>query len=572
MKALYKIFFRVWKGLALPLFVGTLLSVIVLSAGVALLGLSGWFITAAGMAGLAGAGIAFDTFRPSAGVRLFAFGRAAARYGERLTTHDATLRGLASIRVKTLAAMLRQPLWKLSQLRGSERLNHLTIDVDALDGLALRLVIPAFAAVAVFIAVFVILGWLVGYAIAGWEVGGFALGTVIIFILSLRATRRSSRMSQRAMQALRMRLIDLMRGQGELAASGRLEDWRQSVTSAQDRLQTAQGELDLIDRLGGFAISSIATFVSGGALVLGALATKGGAFDAAHTALGFFAALALFETVGPLWRGAGELGKMIDAARRLNSQFDVKEEPRPVPQEQGGVRTATSLLSFEKVSFLRGERQLFDALTFSLKAGDILAIIGASGAGKTTLLNLARGLETAAQGVIKIHGQLIENLSDNELSDHIGYLPQRTALVAGTIAENLRLAAPDATDEALQWALHIAVLDEVIAAKGGLGFRLGEAGRGLSGGEMRRLALARMILREPKILLLDEPTEGLDRKTAHLMLERLRRACPQAAILIAAHHEDEWRWANMSVTLQNSDLLNLDFVDLRQYAGIDHHL
>ena len=118
MKALYKIFFRVWKGLALPLLVGTLLSVIVLSAGVALLGLSGWFITAAGAAGLAGAGFVFDTFRPSAGVRLFAFGRAAARYGERLTTHDATLRGLASVRVKVLGAMLRQPLSEIVAAAG----------------------------------------------------------------------------------------------------------------------------------------------------------------------------------------------------------------------------------------------------------------------------------------------------------------------------------------------------------------------------------------------------------------------------------------------------------------------
>ena len=301
----------------------------------------------------------------------------------------------------------------------------------------------------------------------------------------------------------------------------------------------------MIDRLGGFGISAIATLVSGGALVLGALAAQGDAFDAAHAALGFFAALALFETVGPLWRGAGEIGKMIDAARRLNSQFDVDETPQPGPQALGNMGASTSLLSFANVGFSRDERQLFQDVSFSLGAGDIIAITGASGAGKTTLLNIARGIETASKGEIKIHGQLIGALSDDALSDHIGYLPQRTVLVAGTIAENLRLGAPDATDEALQLALDIVVLDEVVAAKGGLGFRLGESGRGLSGGEMRRLALARMILRKPDILLLDEPTEGLDRKTATIMLGRLRSACPHAAILIAAHHEDEQLWANL---------------------------
>ena len=160
MRALANIFLRVWRGELRSLALGVLLSVVTLAAGIALLGLSGWFITAAGMAGLAGAGFVFDVFRPSAGVRALAFGRAAARYGERLTTHDATLRGLAKLRVALLAAMLRRPVAELSRLRGSERLNHLTIDVDILDGLALRLVIPAVSALLIFVAAWLVLAWL----------------------------------------------------------------------------------------------------------------------------------------------------------------------------------------------------------------------------------------------------------------------------------------------------------------------------------------------------------------------------------------------------------------------------
>ncbi|HLP69168.1 MAG TPA: ABC transporter ATP-binding protein, partial [Rhizobium sp.] len=179
MRALFRVFRRVWRRRIGALIVGILLSVTVLAAGLALLGLSGWFITAAGVAGLAGAGLTFDVFRPSAGVRFLALGRAVARYGERLATHDATLKGLADLRVELLAAMLRKPPILLSRLRGSERLNRLTIDVDALDGVALRLVMPAVAAAVVLAATFFLIAWLVLPAVAVLEIGSYGLGLAL---------------------------------------------------------------------------------------------------------------------------------------------------------------------------------------------------------------------------------------------------------------------------------------------------------------------------------------------------------------------------------------------------------
>ncbi len=547
MSALAHIFLRVWRGQWQALALGTLLSVVTLAAGIALLGLSGWFITAAGMAGLAGAGLVFDVFAPSAGVRGLAFGRAAARYGERLTTHDATLRGLAALRVELLVAMLRRPVAELSRLRGSERLNHLTIDVDVLDGLALRLVIPALAALAIFVAAYLLLAWLTTPLIAAFEIASFFLGAMLAMLLTLKRTRRSSRLGQRAMQALRMRFIDMMRGQSELVVTGRLEDWRRSVMDAHVHLQRAQNEIDAADHQSVLVIAAFTTLAAGGALLLGAHAVLAGRLDAAAAAIGFFAALALFEVAAPLARGIGELGRMVDAARRIDRQL-------AMPAESAAAAFAPPVshappLALDGVSYALGERTLFEGVSFAVGAGESLALTGASGSGKTTLLNLVRGLLEAKSGTILIEGRPVQSWSSSDLARIIGYLPQRTALVSGTIVENLRLADSDATDAMLWDALRVAALDTVVVDRGGLEFRLGEGGRGLSGGERRRLALARMVLRRPHILLLDEPTEGLPHETAELVLGRLRAALPNSAILIAAHRPEERDWAQKAMSL-----------------------
>ena len=547
MRAVANVFLRVWGDQWRALALGILLSVVTLAAGIALLGLSGWFITAAGMAGLAGAGFVFDVFRPSAGVRALAFGRAAARYGERLTTHDATLRGLAALRVALLAAMLRRPVAELSRLRGSERLNHLTIDVDILDGLALRLVIPAVSALLIFVAAYLALAWLTTPAIAAFEIASLIVGVTLAMLLTLKRTRRSSRLGQRAMQALRMRFIDMMRGQSELAVSGRLEDWRQSVMDAHVRVQRAQNEIDVADHQSMFVIAAFTTLAAGGALLLGAYATLGGRLDAAAAAIGFFTALALFEVAAPLARGIGELGRMVDAARRIDRQLATPPESSVVPGRAPA--GPAPLLAFEGVGYSLGKRALFEPISFALRAGESLALTGESGSGKTTLLNLARGLLSPSYGRVLVEGRPVQSWSGTDLSRIIGYLPQRTALVSGTIVDNLKLGSPDATDDMLWQALHVAALDSVVADKGGLGFFLGESGRGLSGGEKRRLALARMVLRNPRILLLDEPTEGLAHETAETVLARLRAAFPEAAILIAAHRPEEREWAGRALSL-----------------------
>ncbi|RYC10950.1 thiol reductant ABC exporter subunit CydC [Ciceribacter ferrooxidans] len=552
MTALFRVFRRIWRRRIGALIVGILLSVAVLAAGLALLGLSGWFVTAAGAAGLAGGGLTFDVFRPSAGVRFLALGRAVARYGERLATHDATLKGLADLRVALLEAMLRKPAVLLSRLRGSERLNHLTIDVDALDGVALRLVMPAVAAAVVLAATFFLIAWLVLPSVAVLEIGSYLVGLAAALIVAARASRKPSRLAQRSAQALRMRFIDMMRGRTELAVSGRLEDYRRSVLDAHQRMQHAQSRTDLVERISALFLGLAGSVAAGGALLVGGVAASEGRIDPASAALGFFAALALVETAAPLARGIAELGKMTDAARRIEAQF--VDEPEAAPRRTALSPFASgdsSVISGHGLVYRRGNRALFEGLDFSVGRGETLALVGESGSGKTTLLNIIRGLVEPTEGIVCLEGLAIADLSEAERAARIGYLPQRATLVSGTIADNLRLAAPAAGDDMLWESLRIAGLDEVVTAKGGLQYPLGEGGQGLSGGERRRLAFARMLLRRPSVMLLDEPTEGLDVETACDILARLRSAFPRAAIVVAAHRAEERAWADRALEIRS---------------------
>lgn len=552
MTALFRVFRRIWRRRLGALAVGILLSVAVLGAGLGLLGLSGWFITAAGMAGLVGAGLTFDVFRPSAGVRFLALGRAVARYGERLATHDATLKGLADLRVALLKAMLRKPAILLSRLRGSERLNHLTIDVDALDGVALRLVMPVIAAAVVLAATFFLIAWLVLPSVAILEIGSYLVGLAASLIVAARASRKPSRLGQRSAQALRMRFIDMMRGRTELAVSGRLEDYRRSVLDAHRRMQHAQSRVDLVERISSLFLGLAGSVAAGGALLVGGLAASEGRIDPASAALGFFAALALVETAAPLARGIAELGKMTDAARRIEAQF--VDEPEAAPRKTVLSPFASgdsSVLSGHGLVCRRGNRALFEGLDFSVGCGETLALVGESGSGKTTLLNIIRGLVEPAEGIVCLEGRPIAAYGEAERAGLIGYLPQRATLVSGTIADNLRLAAPAAGDDMLWESLRIAGLDEVVTGKGGLQYPLGEGGQGLSGGERRRLAFARMLLRRPSVMLLDEPTEGLDVETACDILARLRSAFPRAAIVVAAHRTEECAWADRALEIRS---------------------
>ncbi|MCB1491942.1 MAG: ATP-binding cassette domain-containing protein [Rhodobiaceae bacterium] len=550
MRPLLSVFRRMARARTGAFGLGLLLSALVLLAGVALLGLSGWFITAAAMAGLAGTGAVFDVFRPSAAIRFLALGRTAARYGERLATHDATLKALADLRVGVLDGLSRLPFPRLSALRGADRLNRLTLDIDALDGVALRLVLPVGAALATWGLTAAVLWWLTDLRVVLWTLSGFGLGAVAAFVVVIRHGKRPSRLAHAALMAYRTRLIDLMRARTDLIAAGLLGEARGKAADAERRHVEALLANDMAERGGGMVLALAETTTLAGILVLGGHLVLAGTLGPAAAALAFFAVLALGETLMPLRRGLAEFGRMADAARRVEPLVpdDTKTAPSgsaPPIQKDGPV------LSVDGVAFgwHADGPALFENLTFSVARGGTVALVAPSGRGKSTVLQLAAGVLRPRAGELRLFGAPLADWPEDALRARVMLLPQRSALMAMTVAETLRLADPDATDADLREVLDRVSLTETLAARGGLAMRLGEAGSGLSGGERRRLALARALLRRPSLLLLDEPTEGLDRPTADQVLAGIRQTLPDAAILVASHRDREKSWADRQIRL-----------------------
>jgi ATP-binding cassette subfamily C protein CydC len=552
MRAIWRVFAHILAQERVALIRGALLSLAVLAAGAALLGLAGWFIVAAAAAGAAGAGLVFDVFRPSAGVRFLALGRTAARYGERLLTHDATLRALAALRVHLLERLAAAPFARLERVRGGLALNALTADVDALDGVPLRLILPLAAGLATQLLAAAMVAWLVDPGVALWVLGVYLLGGGAALGLGARASAAPSRRAERALQALRARTVDLLRARGDFAVAGRLTDQAAHVLAADARRRTDRARLDAIERGVGLVLTALTPIAMGGALVLGMAGVAAGTIGPAAVAMATLVALALAETVQPLRRAMADLGRMADAARRVAP--DLAAAPAAAPAASVPVPVPGAGLLAQGLTYRRegAARAVIAGLDLAVAPGETLALTGPSGAGKSTTLALLAGLIPASGGRIAIAGHALAQWPESALRAHLALLLQRSALIRGTVRQNLALAAPEADDATLQRALDHAALWQAVAPRGGLDLMLGDRGAGLSGGEARRLAVARVLLRKPLILLLDEPTEGLDGPTADRVLAGIRAALPEAAIVVAAHRPRERAWADRVLALASA--------------------
>jgi ATP-binding cassette subfamily C protein CydC len=516
LRPILRLFMRQHGG---SLLLGALMSFVTVTAGIALLGLSGWFITATSLAGLsAGGAIAFDVFAPSAGIRLLAIGRTAARYGERLITHEATLRVLASLRERLFRGWAMPGAAALLLHRPAKLLFRLTADIDALDSLYLRILVPAGVAVLSALGVGVAFGLM--EPLFGLAVGLFLTAVGLgIPLLAGRKALAPARRRAHAIEALRSRVIDLVAGQTDLAMTGRLQAQRIAIGNADYRLMDADDQLNRIESASAFGFSLASTVLLTGTLLAVAALSEAGQITAPVAALGLLVALAAIEPFAALRRGALELGRTALAAARIGPRLAPEEAIPPVAAPTDG-----SAFRLDRITVQHpyAHHPALRNITLSLAAGERLALIGASGAGKSTLLALIAGEMAPDGGLLEIKRATL--------------LTQRTELFQDTLRDNLRLADPAATDSKLRDALAAAgLLADVNALPKGLDTRLGEGGLGLSGGQSRRLALARLLLRDTPLWLLDEPTESLDGETARDVMDRLVQRSQGRSLVIATH-------------------------------------
>lgn len=509
---------------------GAALAALTVLMGMALLGLSGWFITATALAGLVPAtALVFDVFMPSAGIRLLAVGRTGARYAERLVTHDATLAVLAALRQRLFLSWARPQGARLLLQRPARLLQRLTSDVDALDNLYLRLLVPAVAALGAALLAALAYGfmrWWLGLLTLAWLL---LAGWGIALWHGLRSRKAAVRRAM-ALETMRAQTVDLVAGQTELLMAGQLPAQVQQVLHSDARCAQADERLYQSEAAAAQAYGAVSAITLSVSVLLMAWLMEQGRIDAPVAALGILMALSAMEPFAALRRGAEQAGRTWLALRRLAPPLAAKAEVAEKPQ-QPEQKLAVSLQAVRL-------RQL-GPIDLKVRQGERVALIGSSGAGKTSLLHLMAGELQPDEGVVQARS--------------CSWMTQRTELFQDSLRNNLRLADAAADDEQLWGVLQAAGLrSDVMALPQGLDTMLGEGGMGLSGGQSRRLALARLLLSPDRCWLLDEVTEGLDAVTAADVLKRLVQAAESGArtLIFATHWQREASLADRIVYLQ----------------------
>lgn len=480
-------------------------------AAVGLLGLSGWFITGAAFAGVAGLAAVqgFNYMMPSAIIRLLAILRTGARYVERVSGHEAALKALARLRPQLFDAIASGPAERALSLSSGEVSARLVQDVDAVQILFVRRSVPwglgAGAATAVVLAS--LAAPLAGLALFLAMALACAGGLVIARWLADPAGRAA----QTAVGALKDRLSALEAAAPELKAYD-LDDWAigesMQAAAACDQAQVA------LATAGGWmaAWQAIVTALAVAAVIP---ATSGASL--AMTALAALAAVVGVESAAGLISALHQNGAADEAMQRLDAMM-------PPPAEAPSFKPDGATLRWR-------------ALDIETAPPLRLGLYGPSGAGKTTLIERAMGLREAVRHEVEIGGTDAADIAGRDRSTLFAYAAQDVRLLDGTIRQNLLMAGP-ADDDALWRALDDAALGDRIRAEPlGLDTRVGANGERLSGGERRRLGLARAYLRNAPWLVLDEPTAGLDAVTEAKVLTALQRRLTERSqgLILVSH-------------------------------------
>lgn len=503
-----------------------LLGFITLLSAVTLLALSGWFISAAALAGMASIGaISFDYFRPAAIIRLCAIGRTAGRYAERLTSHYAALGLLKDLRVQSFATLARS---KQHNRHSADTLQRLVTDIDLLDQLPLKVVTPWFWACS--LSALVLIFW---YLLAPALFYSAGLPLVLALIIPLLTLRPGIALAKQDTQAAATRRTVLLEPLAMLTSLLLWQRWQDKTRyfsqhdhaymSLQLRQQQLASRVSLIQQ-SLLALSLLALLWQGSVLVNHA------ALSVPLLLSALLALWALNEALLPLCQSFMALGLSMSARDRLNQLADGYAVVADVKQ---AIPNAPFSLNVSKLSARQGQALHGpDNVSFSLRSGDVLLISGASGSGKTTLL-MTLANQLSCTGALELNNHAYAHW---QLDETLGYLTQQPDIFDLTLAQNLRLAAPDASDDKLRQVLvDVALADWAKQQPAGLDTVMGEYGAAVSGGQARRIALARLLLAERPILLLDEPFAGLDPASTEQVLAALLKRQRDGLLIIVSH-------------------------------------
>ena len=527
-------FLRLFKFAKLPLFLGLVLMITGLASSIGLLTTSGWFLAATAIAGL---GTLFNFFYPSASVRGLAIGRTLFRYFEKLVTHDATFRILAKLRVQVFEKIIPLSPAVLNRYRNSDLLNRLVSDVDTLDSLYLRLIAPFIT------AIFVILAMCIGLSFVNAPLAlGLGVSLLLfVFVIPTVFYQLGKKFGDKLVHSralYRTQFLEFIQAQAELLLFNAEDKLKDNMAKTEANWQADQQKEA---NLSGFS-TALSLFLNGLIIAVMLWFSSQAEFGndeyrMAFIALFTFAALASFEILMPLGSAFLHIGQVIASAERVT---DIIEQ-QPLVTFNGKAefdQNATTLIEAKDLSFTYPERQnrALENLNLTIQKGQKVAILGKTGSGKSTLLQLLVRNYDANQGQLFLAGKPIADYAEDTLRSQFCFLTQRVHVFSDTLRQNLQFAsAVNISDEKMIEVLNQVGLGKLLEQEQGLDIWLGDGGRPLSGGEQRRLGLARILLNDAPILLLDEPTEGLDRETERQILRLILAHAENKTLIMVTH-------------------------------------
>jgi len=519
--------FVAWVALSVLLSAGTT------AASIGLLGTSAYVIaTAALHPSIAVLQVAI------VGVRFFGIARGLLRYAERLVSHSVNFRLLAGLRVWFYRALEPLAPARLMDYRGGDLLSRAVSDIETLENFYVRAAAPPLAALLVTAGMGLFTGQFhprLGLILAG----GLLAGGVAVPLLAYWLGRRPAVRIIAARAALETHIVDAIQGMADLLAYGRAGERLEHMRALDRDAGRAQMRAAWV-AAAGTALGQLTANLTLLAVLLVAIPlVAGGELDGVLLAVVSMLVLASFEAVQPLPQAGQQLQLSVAAGRRLFALAEatpaVADPPAPLSAPTGaGLRVRG--LTFQYAPDL--PPALCD-LDLDLPPGRRVALVGVSGAGKTTLANLLLRFWDVPPGVIELNGKDIRAYATEDVRARMAVISQSTYIFTATLAQNLRLARPSATDAELLFALRAAGLDDWFATlPAGLDEWLGERGARMSGGERQRLSVARAVLLDAPLVILDEPAAHLDASTAARLGRSLEQALAGKTWLLVTHQLD----------------------------------
>ncbi|MGL5336607.1 MAG: heme ABC transporter ATP-binding protein/permease CydC [Enterovibrio sp.] len=558
-------FWALYQKHRAPLGLGILLALLTLLASIGLLTLSGWFLSASAVTALSVATY-FNYMLPAASVRGLSLMRTGGRWAERVVSHDATFKLLTSLRKLFFDKLAPLIPGKIANIRDADLLNRITADVDAMDHLYLRLLSPLLAG---FVAVVLCSAFVACFDLQL----GILLGAILLlFLLALPVLffhlgKPYGKTLTQTKSLLRIALLDWLQGHAELELFAASARYRSKIEQQEQALLAAQKKMNQISAFASGLLIASAGFSTILVLWLGANGVGSNVADP-KLAMVVFATMASFELLQPLAGAFQFLSQTTQSAERLNEILHAQPAVSFTPSQNGAQAFSSCKLRFDDVSFSypNAVQPALEKISFTLETGQKLAVLGKTGSGKSTLLKLITRAFDPSCGHIYLNDQPISAFSENVLRRSMSVVSQRVDILNCTLADNLRLAKPAASEQELLEILEKVGLSHLAAH--GLDEWLGDGGRPLSGGEARRIGVARAILYDAPLLLLDEPTEGLDQHTEQQILQLLLEHAQHKTLLLITHRLALLEQMDNLLVLENGKLIESgNHAALMQNAG-----